>query len=135
MPLLLGMVTRFWKPAVFVMLIGAGLLYREILVHERDAARKQVTVLQAESAQCKAANSQMSAAVADQNRRVLALEAAAARSTSDETARAQAAEAAVARDASRGRRQASALLKARVGTKCREAIRWGNLQGPVLGRW
>ena len=133
--MLFGALLQNWKVVAFAVLVATMLLYRAVLVHQRDSARAQVTALIDAGATLRAANASMAAAVARQNaqlaalqdRMKLALQAAAQR-------HAQATDAA-ARALGHDLANADAIRNAPVPAGCQGAIVWGNAQGPELGRW
>ena len=64
-----------WKPIALAILTVAILVYRAVLVHQRDSARAQVAALTDAAAVLRAANASMAAAVTQQNQAVAALQA------------------------------------------------------------
>jgi len=64
-----------WKLIALVILVTAILVYRAVLVHQRDTARAQVAALTDAAAVLRAANASMAAAVTQQNQAVAALQA------------------------------------------------------------
>ena len=88
MPLLIG---SMWKPLALIALVGALVGYRALLVHQRDAARRQSVALEAELAGLSATNQAMKAAVEHQNAALTDLTARAAAATQAAAARAVAA--------------------------------------------
>jgi hypothetical protein len=130
-----AILAQCWKPLVLVALVAAALIYRTILVKERDAARAQVAAVSAQAQQFKAADDACVAAVAQQNAAVEKLQ-------SDEALAIRAAEtreANVVADAetraAQAKSQADALVNAKVGAGCDAAIKWANQQAPALGKW
>jgi hypothetical protein len=126
---------RAWKPLLLILLAAGVFIYRAVLIHERDAARAQVTTLTAQAAQLKAADDACVAAVAQQNAAVeklrsdeeLAIRAANAREANVSAA----AEAA----ASKAKSAADALSQAKIGKGCAAAIQWANQQAAGLSKW
>ncbi len=126
---------KYWKIGALAALLAAALIYREVLVHQRDAARAEVVTLTEQNGALRASVAAMRAAVAQQNAAVAAL-----------AAKAQAADAAArARETAAARRGAELmrnnlilarqLRHAPVPNNCAGAIRWGNARGPELGKW
>ena len=64
-----------WKLIALAVLIISLVVYRAVLVHQRDAARAQVAALTDAAAVLRADNASMAAAVTQQNRAVAALQA------------------------------------------------------------
>src|SRR5579863_7859161 len=127
MPLLIG---SMWKPLALIALVGALVGYRALLVHQRDAARRQSVALEAELAGLSATNQAMKAAVEHQNAALTDLTARAAAAT-----RAVAAARSGAQIEQQAAAQAAALSRTTVPDGCMGAIAWGDAQGPELGRW
>ena len=124
-----------WKLIALVLLVTTILVYRAVLVHQRDSARTQVTALTDAAAVLRADNASMAAAVTQQNAAIGALQAK-MKLTQD---------AAAARDTQSADRASLALAQALAHVKeisassippgCQAAINWGNAQAPELGRW
>jgi hypothetical protein len=133
--MLAALLTQFGKPLAFLALIAAALVYRAILVHQRDAALAQVAAITAQAQQYKAADDECVGAVGRQNDAVAKLQ-------NDEVMVVQAAQTreenlvanAEAR-AAQARNAADALAHAKVGQGCDAAIKWANQQAPELGKW
>jgi biopolymer transport protein ExbB/TolQ len=133
MPLL--WILKYWKIGAFAALLAAALIYREVLVHQRDDARAQVKTLTEQSGALQESVAAMRQAVARQNGAVAAL---AAKARADEAA-------ARARESEADRRGAALmranlklarrLRNAPIPGDCAGAIRWGNARGPELGTW
>ncbi|MBF6559120.1 MAG: hypothetical protein IVW56_02430 [Candidatus Binataceae bacterium] len=128
-------ILSYWKPIVIVALIAAGLIYRGVLVHQRDAARAQIVELTQQTGALEADNSAMRAAAVQQNAAIAALQSQMAAANA-------AAKSRTAEFAARGAQamqgelaHATQLDHAAVPAGCAAAIRWGNAQGPELGRW
>ena len=124
-----------WKPLAVAGLIAAALVYRSVLIHERDAAQAQVAAITAQAQQYKAADDACVAAVAQQNAEVKKLR-------DDEAMIAEAAQTRVANvvanaqtQAAQARSTADALVHAKLGEGCDAAIKWANQQGQELGKW
>ena len=131
-PLLAG---QLWKPVAVALLIAAALGYRALLLHQRDAARAEVTHLSAALADAEASNTALQSAIATQNSAVAHLRAQLDQSARAAAARERAAAArgvAAMRTATSG---AQTLERARIEAGCAAAIRWGNAQAAELGRW
>lgn len=133
MPLLLA--ARLWKPAVLGLLLAGVFVYRAVLVHQRDSARKQVTALSLEAAELQASNSKLESAINDQNsaleqmhQQMAAAQQAAAQNQADNVRQAAAI-------MQKYEMSAKALNQAPVPAGCEGAIEWGNAQGPELGQW
>jgi hypothetical protein len=126
---------RAWKPLLLLVLVAGAFIYRAVLIHERDAARAQLTTITAQAAQLKAADDACIAAVAQQNAAVeklrsdedLAIRAANAREA-NVSAQAEAA-------ANEAKSAADALAQAKIGKGCAAAIQWANQQAASLGKW
>jgi hypothetical protein len=125
----------YWKPIALAALIAAALIYRTVLIHQRDEARTEAATLTERNAALTADNGAMRAAVARQNAAIASLQsqmtqarAAAASRAADYTTRG-------AQAMQTGLAQGNQLKAAAVPTGCDAAIRWGNAQGPELGRW
>ncbi len=84
LPLLAG---QLWKPAAVALLIAAVLGYRALLVHQRDAARAEVTHLSASLADAEASNTALQSAIATQNSAVAKLRTQLDQSARDAAAR------------------------------------------------
>jgi hypothetical protein len=124
-----------WKLIALAILVIAILVYRAVLVHQRDSARAQVAALTDAAAVLRAANASMAAAVTQQNQAVAALQAK-MKLTQDaaavrETQSANRASHALAQELAHSK----ALSNAPIPAGCQAAIAWGNAQAPELGRW
>ena len=126
---------EYWKPLALIALVAAALIYRTVIVKERDAARAQVAAITAQAQQLKAADDECVAAVGRQNAAVEKLQ-------SDEEMALKAAEtreANVVADAetraAQAKTTADALAHAKLGAGCAAAIKWANQQAPALGKW
>lgn len=124
-----------WKLIALAILIIALVVYRTVLVHQRDTARAQVDTLTDAAAVLRANNASMAAAVTQQNQAVAALQAkmklAQDAAAVHETEFAKRASAALAQALT----HAKALTNAPIAAGCQAAIDWGNAQAPELGRW
>jgi hypothetical protein len=124
-----------WKLIALVLLVTAILIYRAVLVHQRDSAQAQVAALTDAAAVLRADNASMAAAVTQQNQAVAALQAK-MKLTQDaaavrETQSANCASQALAQELARSK----AISNAPIPAGCQAAIAWGNAQAPELGRW
>jgi hypothetical protein len=124
-----------WKLIAIAILIVSILVYRAVLVHQRDTARAQVAALTDAAAVLRAANASMAAAVTQQNEAVAGLQVkmklAQNAAAEKETASASRAAQALAQELV----QAKTLSNAPIAAGCQAAIDWGNAQAPGLGRW
>jgi hypothetical protein len=124
-----------WKLIAIAILIVSILVYRAVLVHQRDTARAQVAALTDAAAVLRAANASMAAAVTQQNEAVAGLQAkmklAQNAAAEKETASASRAAQALAQELL----QAKTLSNAPIAAGCQAAIDCGNAQAPGLGRW
>ena len=128
-------ILKYWKIGALAALLAAALIYREVLIDQRDAARAQVTTLTEQCGALQESVAAMRLAVARQNAAVAAL-AAKARAD-DAAARARETEA-DQRGAALMRtnlKLARRLRNASIPGDCAGAIRWGNARGPELGTW
>ena len=129
------LIAGLWKPLALVGLVAAALVYRSVLIHERDAAQAQVAAITAQAQQYKAADDACVAAVAQQNAEVkklredeaMVLEAAQTREA-NVVANAET-------HAAQATKTADALAHAKLGQGCDAAIKWANQQGAELGKW
>ena len=124
-----------WKLIALALVVATAVLYRAVLVHQRDGARAQVTELSAAAAVLRADNAEMKSSVVRQNAALDALQqkmkAAQIEATQREAQYAASATEAMNKELAR----ASAIRKAPVPAGCQGAIEWGNAQGPELGQW
>jgi septal ring factor EnvC (AmiA/AmiB activator) len=133
--MLVGAMMQNIKLIALIAIVAAALIYRAVLVHQRDSARAQVTALSDAAAGLRAENASMAAAVARQNAAVNAVQDkmkaverdAAQREANSATNAARTMNAEIA--------HANAERNAAVPAGCQGAIDWGNAQGPELGRW
>lgn len=127
--------TKLWKPLLLVGVVMAIVAYRELLVHQRDAARAEASQLKGQVAALQVSNHALNDSIAQQNAAIETLrereQSAAAAAADRETEQANAAAAAMRTATAR----AQAMIHAAVPSGCEGAIRWGNAQGPELGRW
>ncbi|MGH7935215.1 MAG: hypothetical protein ACREQN_18895 [Candidatus Binataceae bacterium] len=127
--------TTLWKPAALAIVIATALIYRGVLIHQRDAARVQATTLQNQVADLSASNAAFQSAVARQN---AAVEALRQKMGEAEVAAHQREQQLISRGAAIMRshyQRAVTLQHASVPSDCEGAIKWGNAQGPELGQW
>jgi hypothetical protein len=127
--------TQLWKPAAIGLLIAGALGYRALLMHQRDAARAQVTHLSASLADAEASNAALQGAVATQNSAVTQLRAQLEQDAQAAAARERAAAASGAAAMRAAAVGARTLEDARIATGCAAAIGWGNAQAAELSRW
>src|SRR5271163_712734 len=129
------MLANYWKPAALALALAAILIYRAVLIHQRDAAVAATAAMTAQVADLKSAEAACEDAVARQNAAVSAMAAAAAR----ESAAAQTREANVAASAASAAtaesRRAAAIQTAPIASDCAGAIKWANAQAGELGKW
>jgi len=133
--ILFSMVTRLWKPALIVGLLGAVFIYREVVVHQRDSARAQVAKSAIQIADLSASNQEFQATVGECNSKVDSLQADAERAQQAVTAQALAAADRAANLTAAANAAAAVLGKDQIASSCKGAIQWANQQGPELGRW
>ena len=126
---------KLWKPLLLVGVVMAIVAYRALLVHQRDAARAEAGQLKGQVAALQVSNHALSGSIAEQNAAIESLrereQSATVAAANREAERANAAAAAMRTATAR----AQALIHAAVPSGCEGAIRWGNAQGPELGRW
>ena len=124
-----------WKLIALALVVATAVLYRAVLVHQRDSARAQVTQLSAAAAVLRADNAEMKSSVVRQNAALDALQQK-MKAAQVEAAQREAQYAASATEAmNKELARASAIRKAPVPAGCQGAIEWGNAQGPELGQW
>jgi len=127
--------TQLWKPIAILGLVAGLMVYRAVIIHQRDAARRQVQADQTEIMGLRASNAALTAAIGQQN---AAVEGLRARMQAVSAAAGQR-EAAYANQGGEIMRnetaRARAMSQAPVPAGCAGAIEWGNAQGPELGRW
>jgi hypothetical protein len=126
---------QLWKPIGLALLLAAALGYRALLIHERDAARAKASHLQSELTEAQAANAAMHGAITAQNAAVARLTLKLKQSTDEAAARARSAAAQGAAAMREASDDARVLARARMGSGCAAAIRWGNAQSVELARW
>ena len=138
MPLIGVLLSSYWKPLALAALVAAALVYRAVLIHQRDDAREKVAQLTSEAVALRTSNQALGAMVGRQNAAVAELKARA-----DAAVNAMAATAAgcIARRASpvesKAEQQGRALIAAPIdpNSGCEGAIRWGNAQAAELSSW
>jgi hypothetical protein len=137
MPLIGTLLLSYWKPLglLALMLLACG--YREVLVHQRDAARQQAAQLVAETNALRTSNQALTAAIEHQNAAVAQVKARADAAVNTMAANAAAALRAGAATQVQALRQAQVLMAAPidVSSGCEGAIRWGNAQAAELSSW
>jgi len=131
----IGLIARLSRPLMILALVAGVLGYRSLLIHQRDAARARVKVLEAERAELQAANASMQQAVARQNAAIDALRAAATAVEEKTRQRENAAANQGAEVLQTEIARAATVGRSAVPDGCAGAIGWGNAQGPELGRW
>ena len=125
----------YWKPLALAALIATALVYRAVLIHQRDTARANAASLLQKNAALMADNTAMRAAVSNQNAAIENLRTAMSNAQAAAQARAAGAQARGARALQSSLARANQLKTAALPAGCDAAIRWGNAQGPELGRW
>jgi hypothetical protein len=125
----------YWKPIAIALAFAGLLVYRGVLVHERNSAVARVATMTAQVADLKSAEAACEAAVARQNQAVAAMKSAADEAAAAaRTRQANVAAAAVA-SASAESGRAKAIESAPIAADCAGAIKWGNEQAKELGQW
>ncbi len=133
--MLVGAMLQNIKLIALIAMVATALIYRAVLVHQRDSARAQVTALGDAAAALRAENASMATAVARQNAAIGALQDQ-MNAAEQEAAQREASTAAnAARTMKAEVARAQAERNAPVPAGCQGAIEWGNAQGPELGRW
>jgi hypothetical protein len=125
----------YWKPVAIGLALAALLVYRAVLVHQRDSAVAEVASMTAQVADLKSAEAACAAAVARQNQAVAAMKAAADNAAAAAQTRQANVAAAAAASSSEEARRAAAIERAPIAADCAGAIRWGNEQAQELGKW
>ena len=133
MPLL--WMLKYWKIGALAALVGAALIYRAVLVHQRDAARAEVKTLTEQTGALQESVAAMRQATARQNAAVAALAAKAGADDAAARARETAADRRGAELMMANLKLARRLRGAAIPGDCAVAIRWGNARGPELGTW
>jgi hypothetical protein len=72
--MLFGALIQNWKVIALAAIVAGTLIYRAVLVHQRDSARAQVTALSDAAAALRAENASMASAVTHQNDAINALQ-------------------------------------------------------------
>jgi len=129
------MLLQHWKAIALVAVVAAALIYREVLVHQRDSAQTQVTALTDAASALRAESASVSAAVTRQNEAIDALQSKMKLAEQDAAQREAQYASSGAQTMSREVSRANAVRVAPVPVGCQGAINWGNAQGPELGRW
>lgn len=130
-----ALLLKLWKPIAIVALIAGLLIYREVLVHQRNAAIAQVKTLTARAAMLQASNAAMQLAVKQQNAAVESLRQKLAQANFQAAQYEREFAAKGAREMLRQAAKAHEIQNAPVPPGCAGAIEWGNAQGPELGKW
>jgi hypothetical protein len=133
--MLFGALLQNWKVIALAAIVATALVYRAVLVHQRDSARGQVTALSDAAAALRAENASMASAVARQNDAINALQGKMKLAQQDAAHREAQFAASATQAMSRELAHANAIRNAPVPAGCQGAIDWGNAQGPELGRW
>lgn len=133
--MLLGALLQNWKVLALALMIGTVLIYRAVLIHQRDSARAQVATLSGAAAALRAENASMASAVARQNEAIGALQGKMKLAQQAAAQREAQSAGAAERTMSEELAHANVVRNAPVPAGCQGAINWGNAQGPELGRW
>ncbi len=131
----LTVAARYWKPFALALVVMAAFAYRAVLIHERDAARREAARLATRNAELRASVEQLTAALKRQDAAVAAMRQRALKVAAALAARSQAADARARTVAARAEREASRIVHARIDSGCAAAIRWGNREAKELSRW
>jgi len=117
--------------------VASGLIYRAVLIHQRDTARQRVVELTGEAAALRASNQALGQMIDKQNAAVAELKARADAAVNAMDLR----EAAAQRDGAAAQmsaeQQARALMTASIPASpgCAGAIQWGNQRAAELAAW
>ncbi len=130
----LGLLT-YWKPLALLAAFAALMVYRTVIIHERDSARAQVAAMTSQLADFKAAEAACEAAVVRQNQAVDALKLSAERAVVAAHTRETSLAAAAASADARENQRADELMRSPVAPDCAGAIRWANAQASALSKW
>jgi hypothetical protein len=133
--MLFGALLQNWKVIALEAMVAAAVIYRAVLVYQRDSARAQVTALSDAAAALRAENASMADAVGRQNEAIDALQSKMKLAEQQAAQREAQYAASGAETLSREVARANAVRYASVPAGCQGAIEWGNAQGPELGRW
>jgi hypothetical protein len=133
--MLFGALIQNWKLIALAAVVAAALIYRAVLIHQRDSARAQVTALSDAAAALRAENASMAAAVTRQNEAIDGLQNKMKVAEQDAAQREAQYAASGAQAMSHEIARAEAVRSTPVPAGCQGAINWGNAQGPELGRW
>ena len=131
----LTVAARYWKPIALVLVVMAALAYRAVLIHERDAARREAARLTTENAELQASVNQLTAALKRQDAAVAAMGRRADKAAAAFATRSHAADARARRVEARAESEASRLVHAPINSGCAAAIQWGNREAKELSRW
>jgi len=134
----LGLIlTRYWKPLTVFALVAALLIYRGILVRERDRARGQVAELSQQNAALRASNQAFTSEITRQNAAVAQLKNQADAAANAMAANERAAALAGLAAENQAQQEASALSRATIdpSSGCDGAIRWANARAAELATW
>jgi predicted nucleic acid-binding Zn-ribbon protein len=129
------MLVKFWKPIAVVAIVASCIVYRTLLVHQRDAALTQAQKLQTELSQAVVESEALRTAIAGQNGAVQALHERLqeARTAAEQRELHYARKGAEMMNEHSA--QARAIENAPLPSDCSGAIKWGNGQGLELGKW
>jgi threonine dehydrogenase-like Zn-dependent dehydrogenase len=137
MPLIGTLLLSYWKPLGLLALMLLAFGYREVLVHQRDAARLQAAQLTAEANALRTSNQALTSAIDQQNAAVAQIKARADAAINTMAANAAAALRAGTATQAEAQQQAQTLMAASIDASsgCEGAIRWGNAQAAELSSW
>ena len=135
MPAIPVLLLTYWKPLALSIAIAALVLYRGVLIHQRDSARASLAAIQPQLADFKSAEAACESAVARQNDAVASLKAAAdLAAASAQTREANVTAAATATDVQETQ-HAAEIVHAPVAAGCAAAIQWSNAEAASLSKW
>ena len=128
---------HYWKPLSMLALLAALLIYRGMLVWQRDQARAQAAQLVQENAGLRASNQAFGAEVERQNAAVIQLQREADAAANTMAANERGAAAAGLAAQAEAQRQAKALSAAPIAPNsgCEGAVKWANAQAAELATW
>ncbi len=116
-------------------LVLALLVYRGVLVHQRDRARAELAAAVQRCAGLEAANASLAQEIRTQNAAVEAMRTAAEHQAQAMGARMRDSARAADRAQSRAEADAGALARLPIAAGCEQAIEWGRERARELGRW
>lgn len=137
MPLVMALVSYYWKPMLLGAVLVAAFAYRAVLIHQRDDARERIVALNDQMGALRTSNQALGQMIDRQNAAVAELKARADASINTMAASEAAGMREGAAAQNEAKQKADKLIETPIAADsgCLGAIRWGNSEAAELSSW